>query len=133
MNVFAAARLDNAYRRLWWGCMNKAVFDQVIRERPEGWLGGTYGLTIGVVRWSVQKGKCFYCDKPLRIKPWRRNRGDGWTRDHVVPTVRGGPNGGENIVLACRACNQRKGDRRPEKHETKTAHANWQKVRRFGL
>lgn len=36
------------------------------------------------------------------------------TRDHVRPISRGGKDTWENAVTACRACNQRKGDRLPE-------------------
>ena len=36
------------------------------------------------------------------------------TLDHVHPRSRGGRHGWENVVVACRPCNQRKGDRTPE-------------------
>lgn len=36
------------------------------------------------------------------------------TIEHVRPESRGGHNTWENVVTACRACNQRKGDRTPE-------------------
>jgi 5-methylcytosine-specific restriction endonuclease McrA len=36
------------------------------------------------------------------------------SRDHVVPRVHGGRDVWTNVVTACRACNQRKGGRRPE-------------------
>ena len=35
------------------------------------------------------------------------------TLDHVVPRSRGGATEWENVVVACRACNQRKGNRTP--------------------
>lgn len=44
---------------------------------------------------------------------WCRNRA-GETVDHVIPTSRGGGNIWENVVLACKSCNNRKGDRLPE-------------------
>lgn len=34
--------------------------------------------------------------------------------DHVLPRSRGGSHTWENVVAACRRCNTRKGDRRPE-------------------
>jgi hypothetical protein len=37
------------------------------------------------------------------------------TRDHVVPFSRGGRDTWMNVVTACRACNERKSDRTPEK------------------
>ena len=36
------------------------------------------------------------------------------TLDHVLPKVRGGPNTWENVVCACKACNNHKGSRTPE-------------------
>ncbi|WP_051935480.1 HNH endonuclease [Deinococcus sp. YIM 77859] len=36
------------------------------------------------------------------------------TLDHVVPRSRGGRHTWENVVTACRACNQRKGNRTPD-------------------
>jgi 5-methylcytosine-specific restriction endonuclease McrA len=35
------------------------------------------------------------------------------TLDHVIPIVQGGPKSWENIVTACKPCNQRKGGRTP--------------------
>lgn len=35
------------------------------------------------------------------------------TLDHIVPVVQGGKKGWENIVTACKACNQKKGGRTP--------------------
>ncbi|WP_233468336.1 HNH endonuclease [Zooshikella ganghwensis] len=36
------------------------------------------------------------------------------TRDHVIPRSKGGPDIWENVVAACRRCNQFKADRTPE-------------------
>jgi 5-methylcytosine-specific restriction endonuclease McrA len=36
------------------------------------------------------------------------------TRDHVLPLSRGGENRWNNVVTACSACNNRKGDRLPD-------------------
>jgi len=38
----------------------------------------------------------------------------GLTIDHILPVSRGGTTSPENLVAACFACNQRKGDRTPE-------------------
>lgn len=46
-------------------------------------------------------GGCFYCGKPLKA----RNR----TKDHVIPTARGGSRLSFNVVSCCHACNQLKG------------------------
>lgn len=48
--------------------------------------------------------RCQYCGmngRPLTI-------------DHVIPRSQGGIEGWENLVVACVACNNRKGDRTPE-------------------
>lgn len=37
------------------------------------------------------------------------------TRDHIVPFSKGGKDTWMNVVTACRACNERKSDRTPEK------------------
>lgn len=50
-------------------------------------------------------GACQYCGRRLR-------RAEA-TWDHVVPRSQGGPTTWENVVLACVACNQRKGGRTP--------------------
>ena len=36
------------------------------------------------------------------------------TLDHVLPRSRGGRHGWENVITACRPCNQRKGNRTPD-------------------
>ncbi len=50
---------------------------------------------------------CMYCG---RHRSELRGR-DFLTRDHVVPTSRGGQNSWANVVTACSNCNNRKGDR----------------------
>ncbi len=47
---------------------------------------------------------CQYCGR----------QGGKLTLDHVIPRHRGGTFSWENLVTACAACNQRKGDRTPE-------------------
>lgn len=49
---------------------------------------------------------CLYCGQQFPLHHL--------TRDHVVPTSRGGRNVWENCVTACRRCNQHKDDRTPE-------------------
>ena len=49
---------------------------------------------------------CQYCGRHLESAQL--------TLDHVVPKSRGGQTAWENVVAACTACNDRKGDRTPE-------------------
>lgn len=46
---------------------------------------------------------CLYCAQPFAA--------NALTRDHVVPLSRGGRDRWENVVTACRRCNQHKGSR----------------------
>lgn len=50
---------------------------------------------------------CAYCSSLLPISKL--------TRDHIVPFSRGGKDTWMNVVTACRACNERKSDRTPER------------------
>ncbi len=56
--------------------------------------------------WLRDRGRCQYCAEPV---PLARI-----TFDHVVPRCRGGRTAWDNVVMACRPCNQRKADRTPE-------------------
>jgi 5-methylcytosine-specific restriction endonuclease McrA len=49
-----------------------------------------------------QNGRCYWCCVKC---------GESYHVDHVVPLSRGGSNGKENIVVACRLCNLRKNAR----------------------
>ncbi|HEU0197018.1 MAG TPA: HNH endonuclease [Nevskiaceae bacterium] len=49
---------------------------------------------------------CMYCGM--------RCREQELSRDHIYPRCRGGADAWENVVAACKACNQRKGGRSPE-------------------
>lgn len=52
---------------------------------------------------------CGYCGRHRRELRGRQFL----TRDHVLPTSRGGGNTWDNVVTACSPCNNRKGDRLP--------------------
>jgi 5-methylcytosine-specific restriction endonuclease McrA len=51
-----------------------------------------------------QKGRCFYCKRPLR---------GILHMDHVMPVALGGPNTPVNFVAACPTCNMKKKDKHP--------------------
>ena len=46
--------------------------------------------------------QCLYCGQFFPLS--------SLSRDHVIPTSRGGKNRWENVVAACKRCNQHKGD-----------------------
>lgn len=72
-------------------------------------LGATPGLRVEI--------QCAYCEA-VGIVQWDltlRGEPSGWVMigglelDHVIPIHLGGPNTAENLTLACRPCNRRKG------------------------
>lgn len=48
-------------------------------------------------------GACVWCGR----EPWRRDL----TTEHLVPRARGGRTSPENLTVACRPCNRRRGTR----------------------
>jgi 5-methylcytosine-specific restriction endonuclease McrA len=65
--------------------------------------GGTHTAADISSQFTRQKGLCFYCHEKLLA----------YHVDHVMPLVRGGSNGPENLVIACPSCNMRKNARHP--------------------
>lgn len=53
---------------------------------------------------------CFYCHEPVACWQCTPEVHREATRDHVVPKSQGGGNRYENLVLACRRCNEERGD-----------------------
>ena len=53
---------------------------------------------------------CMYCGRHRRELRGRQFL----TRDHILPTSRGGENSWENVVTSCSPCNNRKGNRTPK-------------------
>ena len=74
-------------------------------RRPKGWLRNELPLTNELL-FRRDCHLCAYCGQHFRSRDL--------SRDHVVPRVQGGADRWTNVVTACRACNQRKGGRRPE-------------------
>lgn len=73
------------------------------------------GITTRALR--IRDGtECFYCDTVLDFerKPRGEGVGHGATIEHVIPIAKGGLHVWENVVLACRDCNYRKGSRLPD-------------------
>ena len=52
---------------------------------------------------------CYWCKKPVQIVKMPPFPPHAATRDHVIPKAFGGGNTQDNIVIACRRCNSRRG------------------------
>lgn len=68
--------------RDWWRKVNPSRRLRLTLHRRDGW-------------------RCHYCDKRGTMRTL--------TKDHKVPLRDGGPGTLDNLVSACRSCNQRKG------------------------
>lgn len=72
--------------------------------------------------YSLQKCRCFYCKTYMEYITHNDKMKKGYTVDHLFPRSKGYGRAG-NIVLSCRRCNEKKGDRFPTIDETVDA---WQ-------
>lgn len=87
----------------------RVTFQMPSVMRALGGYHGSWRLTPKFSRqnlWKRDGGKCAYCQRDVPIHKS--------TYDHVMPRSRGGKTAWTNIVIACVACNQRKGARTPE-------------------
>lgn len=58
--------------------------------------------------WTRDNYRCRYCLRPLKYGTHEL------TFDHLLPVSRGGASVLNNLVTACRPCNEKKADRTPE-------------------
>ena len=67
----------------------------------------THSFTAGTLRTVLIRDKfaCQYCGCKLSMK--------SGTKDHVLPSSRGGSDNLSNLVAACKSCNNKKSDRTP--------------------
>ncbi len=91
------------YREIGVGWPESFMREQVM---PHGSRrNGRTGLAKKMYRASFSKC-CHFCQAKLTL--------DTATVDHLVPISRGGSNNASNKALACKDCNNRKGDMTPE-------------------
>lgn len=62
-------------------------------------------------------GVCYYCRRQLVLR--RKKHREPVTIDHYIPLSRGGFDEFENMVPACRKCNNAKADLLPEEFDIK--------------
>jgi len=73
------------------------------RRRHEGMSGIHKSAVITLLK-GLQKGKCYWCRKPLPKKIHV---------DHIFSRSKGGTDAIENLCLACQPCNSRKHNKTP--------------------
>lgn len=59
--------------------------------------------------YQEQRHLCGYCFKKTQLR--QKLEKDTATIDHKTPVVKGGTHSAENLIMACWACNRKKGDR----------------------
>ena len=69
---------------------------------------GTHTAEDIALLYQEQEGRCGYCGITLY---------DDYHVDHMIPIVRGGSNGPENLLVTCMLCNSSKCDKTPEEWE----------------
>lgn len=74
---------------------------------------GTHNAIDALAQYRRQRGKCYYCNHKMKPYGWKESCALQPTEDHVIPLSRGGSNGPENLVIACRECNERKHTKMP--------------------
>lgn len=94
-----------------------------MREKVKG------NVAPASVLYSYQKCRCFYCNRFMPYMTFNMTRGAGYTIDHLFPRSKGHTKLG-NSVLACRRCNEKKGDRFPTVLEIVKAWELYQKMDR---
>ncbi len=78
----------------------------IIATRGKAGAVGFHPTLTNSVLFARDRYICLYCGQ--RFPAFKLSR------DHVVPRGQGGADNWENVVTACRRCNQRKGCRTPE-------------------
>lgn len=78
-----------------------------MRRAVPPWAGDPSRRDRRVVSLGAAQGwACRWCRRPCVAAP---GRADTATIDHLVPRSAGGRDGQENLVMACRECNGRRG------------------------
>ena len=98
----------NRQRKAEWAARNPEKAAAAARERVarrNARLRGVHTPEDIAKQIRAQSGLCYWCGTSLKR---------GYEVDHLVPVARGGSNGPENIVIACRECNLAKGSKLPE-------------------
>ena len=81
-----------------------AAFRRNVRHNAARRAAGRIPPDWREARLAAQRNRCCYCRRPFTAD--RRP-----TIEHLLPVSRGGDNQPENLALACKSCNSRRGNR----------------------
>lgn len=127
MGTKAASFADSDKAEAYEHCLRELPYRAIVYVRenkgtPLYQIAGSSSDALGAenalrAAFAVHKGDCFYCRKPVNK--------DQFTVDHVEPKALGGHSKHlQNLIVACRPCNQRKGNSFIEAH-SKEAGREW--------
>ena len=77
-------------------------------------IRGRHRLPVDHAHVGLTKHRLFARDRNVCAYCGGQYTEPGLTVEHIVPVSRGGRHEWTNVVTACRSCNTRKGNRRPE-------------------
>ena len=77
-------------------------------------IRGRHRIPFGHAHVGLTKHRLFVRDRQICAYCANRFAETDLTVEHIVPVSRGGRHEWTNVVTACRSCNTRKGNRRPE-------------------
>jgi 5-methylcytosine-specific restriction endonuclease McrA len=77
-------------------------------------IRGRHRIPLGHAHVGLTKHRLFLRDRYICAYCGTRGPEDDLTVEHIAPVSRGGQHTWTNVVTACRSCNTRKGNRRPE-------------------
>ncbi len=106
--------LGRAFQVLRGGIQRTAGLQSRIEVHPIIAVRGAIPSRAWRQQPALSNAKLFVRDRHLCAYCGGRFTFDQLTREHIVPTSRGGRDGWMNCITACKACNGRKGSRLPE-------------------
>lgn len=97
-------QLRETYYRDYHDNPDRARVGKAVRRARELAVGGSFSAQDVRDMYSGQRGRCWWCGKPV---------GRAYHVDHRIPLARGGSNAPDNLCISCPKCNRVKGAKMP--------------------